>query len=135
MAFNVARCYVSCCFTAEKLTAQTPFHTSCGNTISHCAPSCSSPPIPKHFPMLLQWMGILSSGISKHLKINPFPSLRSHLTSSPMGILLGNYGTYILRVLMSNFQQLRLRCTHVVIHLCLPTVLSIWIQLLGKYHV
>ena len=39
-------------------------------------------------------VGVLSSEISKHSKISPPPSLRSHLTSSPMGVLLsGDYGT------------------------------------------
>ena len=38
-------------------------------------------------------VGVLSNEISKHSKISPPPSLRSHLTSSPMGILLGDYGT------------------------------------------
>ena len=33
-------------------------------------------------------VGVLSSEISK---ISPPPSLRSHLTSSPMGVLLGDY--------------------------------------------
>ena len=37
-------------------------------------------------------VGILSSEISKHSKISPPPSLRSHLTSSPMGVLSGDYG-------------------------------------------
>ena len=36
-------------------------------------------------------MGVLSSEISKHSKICPPPSLRSHLTSSPMGVLSGDY--------------------------------------------
>ena len=38
-------------------------------------------------------VGVLSSEISKHSKISPPPSLRSHLTSSPMGVLSGDYGT------------------------------------------
>ena len=38
-------------------------------------------------------VGLLSSEISKHSKISPPPSLRSHLTSSPMGVLSGDYGT------------------------------------------
>ena len=37
-------------------------------------------------------VGVLSSKISKHSKISPPPSLRSHLTSSPMGVLSGDYG-------------------------------------------
>ena len=37
-------------------------------------------------------VGVLSSEISKHSKISPPPSLRSHLTSSPMGVLSGDYG-------------------------------------------
>ena len=37
-------------------------------------------------------VGVLLSEISKHSKINPPPSLRSHLTSSPMGVLSGDYG-------------------------------------------
>ena len=37
-------------------------------------------------------VGVLLSEISKHSKINPPPSLRSHLTSSPMGILSEDYG-------------------------------------------
>ena len=40
-------------------------------------------------------VGVLSSEISKHSKISPPPSLRSHLTSSPMGVLSGDYGTCI----------------------------------------
>ena len=32
-------------------------------------------------------VGVLSSEISKYLKISPPPSLRSHLISSPMGVL------------------------------------------------
>ena len=40
-------------------------------------------------------VGVLSSEISKHSKISPPPSLRSHLTSSPMGVLSGDYGTAI----------------------------------------
>ena len=38
-------------------------------------------------------VGVLSSEISKHSKISPPPSLRTHLTSSPMGVLSGDYGT------------------------------------------
>ena len=38
-------------------------------------------------------VGVLSSEISKHSKISPPPSLRSHLTSSPMGVLSGDYGS------------------------------------------
>ena len=38
-------------------------------------------------------VGVLSSEISKHSKISPPPSLRSHLTSSPMGVFSGDYGT------------------------------------------
>ena len=37
-------------------------------------------------------VGVLLSEISKHSKISPPPSLRSHLTSSPMGVLSGDYG-------------------------------------------
>ena len=37
-------------------------------------------------------VGVLSSEISKHSKISPPPSLRSHLTSSPMGVFSGDYG-------------------------------------------
>ena len=40
-------------------------------------------------------VGVLSSEISKHSKISPPPSLRSHLTSSPMGVLSGDYGSNI----------------------------------------
>ena len=40
-------------------------------------------------------VGVLSSEISKHSKISPPPSLRSHLTSSPMGVLSGDYGSSI----------------------------------------
>ena len=40
-------------------------------------------------------VGVLSSEISKHSKISPPPSLRSHLTSSPMGY---DYGIYRLEV-------------------------------------
>ena len=37
-------------------------------------------------------VGVLLSEISKHSKISPLPSLRSHLTSSlPMGVLSGDY--------------------------------------------
>ena len=39
-------------------------------------------------------VGVLSSEISKHSKISPPPSLRSHLTSSPMGVFSGDYGRY-----------------------------------------
>ena len=39
-------------------------------------------------------VGVLSSEISKHSKISPPPSLRSHLTSSPMGVLSGDYGKW-----------------------------------------
>ena len=35
-------------------------------------------------------LGVLSSEISKHSKISPPPSLRSHLTSSPMGEITVN---------------------------------------------
>ena len=42
-------------------------------------------------------VGVLSSEISKHSKISPPPSLRNHLTSSPMGIFSGDYGTCIAR--------------------------------------
>ena len=42
-------------------------------------------------------VGVLSSEISKHSKISPPPSLRSHLTSSPMGVLSGDYGTIALQ--------------------------------------
>ena len=38
-------------------------------------------------------VGVLSSEISKHSKISPPPSLRSHLTSSPMGVLSGYWIT------------------------------------------
>ena len=38
-------------------------------------------------------VGVLSSEISKHSKISPPPSLRSHLISSPMGVFSGDYGT------------------------------------------
>ena len=37
-------------------------------------------------------VGVLLNEISKHSKISPPPSLRSHLTSSPMGVLSGDYG-------------------------------------------
>ena len=37
-------------------------------------------------------VGVLLSEIAKHSKISPPPSLRSHLTSSPMGVLSGDYG-------------------------------------------
>ena len=40
-------------------------------------------------------VGVLSSEISKHSKISPPPSLRSHLTSSPMGVLSGDYGNFL----------------------------------------
>ena len=40
-------------------------------------------------------VGVLSSEISKHSKISPPPSLRSHLTSSPMGVLSGDYGNVV----------------------------------------
>ena len=43
-------------------------------------------------------VGVLSSEISKHSKISPPPSLRSHLTSSPMGVLSGDYGTVIFAI-------------------------------------
>ena len=36
-------------------------------------------------------VGVLSSEISKHSKISPPPSLRNHLTSSPMGVFSGDY--------------------------------------------
>ena len=39
-------------------------------------------------------VGVLSSEISKHSKISPPPSLRSHLTSSPMGVFSGDYGMF-----------------------------------------
>ena len=42
-------------------------------------------------------VGVLSSEISKHSKISPPPSLRSHLTSSPMGVLSGDYGMIMLK--------------------------------------
>ena len=37
-------------------------------------------------------VGVHLREISKHSKISPPPSLRSHLTSSPMGVLSGDYG-------------------------------------------
>ena len=43
-------------------------------------------------------VGVISSEISKHSKISPPPSLRSHLTSSPMGVLSGDYGIWRWRV-------------------------------------
>ena len=46
-------------------------------------------------------VGVLSSEISKHSKISPPPSLRSHLTSSPMGVLSGDYGTSTVQALES----------------------------------
>ena len=36
---------------------------------------------------------LLLSEKSKHLSIHPLPSLRSCLTSSPMGVFSGDYGT------------------------------------------
>ena len=47
-------------------------------------------------------VGVLWSEISKHSKISPPPSLRSHLTSSPMGVLSGDYGTCI-RIISSTY--------------------------------
>ena len=43
-------------------------------------------------------VGVLSSEISKHSKISPPPSLRSHLTSSPMGVLSGDYGSSMWKI-------------------------------------
>ena len=49
-------------------------------------------------------VGVLSSEISNHSKISPPPSLRSHLTSSPMGVLSGDYGTTALLFVDQNMK-------------------------------
>ena len=46
-------------------------------------------------------VGILSSEISKHSKISTPPSLRSHLTSLPMGVLSGDYSKCFLPDILS----------------------------------
>ena len=39
------------------------------------------------------------SGLSKYTKVSPSPSLRSNLSSLPMGVFLGDYATKILTAL------------------------------------
>ena len=57
-------------------------------------------------------VGVLSSEISKHSKISPPPSLRSHLTSSPMGVLSGDYGNIAAAVdLVPTGSEATLFCT------------------------
>ena len=50
-------------------------------------------------------VGVLSSEISKHSKISPPPSLRSHLTSLPMGAFSEDYGTNNTLTLSNNTFQ------------------------------
>ena len=59
-------------------------------------------------------MGVFSREISQLLKIHPPPSFRSHLSSSPMGIFLRDYGNSANNT--SVMYDLRLIVAAVMIH-------------------
>ena len=75
-------------------------------------------------------VGVLSSEISKHSKISPPPSLRSHLTSSPMGVLSGDYGTctYVCKIHGALWEVFKCPCSVynclVSCHLCTAIIVG-----------
>ena len=58
-------------------------------------------------------VGVLLSEISKHSKISPPPSLRSHLTSSPMGEFSGDYGNIIYKYYSYMYS---VQCMYIGVH-------------------